>query len=91
MIYKYTELVLFKDGRVSVKEKRVCVKPVAFGGRVVKIYWACRLDSWFYAPKWYLSSGSFEIDISKIQLHKNELIGHILDVDSAFAEMEVIK
>ncbi len=87
MKYKYTELVLFKDGRVSVKEKRVCVKPTHF---YIKIYWAQRPDSWFYAPKEYLNPGAFEINICNFHLH-NRYLKYISEVDLAFASLEPLK
>lgn len=48
MIYKFTELLLFKDGNFSIKEKRVCVKSVGFN---VKVYWSQRVSSQFYSIK----------------------------------------
>lgn len=39
MIYKYTEWVLFKDGQVSVKEKRVCVRPFGVTKKAIRVYW----------------------------------------------------
>jgi len=87
MKYKYTELVLFKDGRVSVKEKRVCVKLIHFN---IKVYWAQRPDSWFYAPQGYLCPGAFEINVCNLHLHTRGLAS-ILEVDSAFASLEPLK
>ena len=88
MIYKYTELVLFKDGRVSVKEKRVCVKPMGF---TLRIYWSDRFGDQFYMPSSFLSSGPNEINIANSHLHEGDLIGHIRDVDSVFVSIETIK
>jgi len=90
MIYKYTELVLWKDGSTSLKEKRVCVESVTYSKRVIKIYWSKRFGSWFYAPREYLSFNTFEIDIERLHLHHRGLKS-ILDVDLAFASLEVIK
>lgn len=53
MIYKYTEWVLFKDGQVSVKEKRVCVRPFGVTKKAIRVYW---LDGWLYAPRCYLNT-----------------------------------
>ena len=87
MIYKYTEWVLFKDGQVSVKEKRVCVRPFGVTKKAIRVYWR---DGWFYAPRCYLNTGIFEINVSAFHLHKRDLES-ISEVDSAFASLEVIK
>ena len=92
MICKYTEMVVFTDGHFSVKEKRVCVKPAEYNGlKVIKCYWADRLDSCFYILKYCLNSGAQEVSRYQIELHKQEKFEQFLDIESVFVSLETIK